>query len=124
MSEENDTGGIHIAGSVTGIVQSGSHASAVFTAGPSAEPAQAADQLLAAVEALRAELRSLRAAEPEAVPEFAAEVAEAELDGLAEPEREPGRIRRSVFAVAGALGSVAGLAEAVDRLRQAAAPWF
>ncbi|AXI80048.1 DUF5955 family protein [Peterkaempfera bronchialis] len=123
-------GAIHIAGSVTGNVQTGSHARAEYTryggGGAGAAETAAVRQLLAAVEALR---EQLRAADPAALPGGAAQAAEAALEEVAEAapgtgEPERGRIQRAVFTLTGALASAAGLAEAVRALRDAAAPWF
>ncbi len=65
------------------------------------------------------------------MPAAAAQAVEAVLDDVVEAvpasgegEPEPGRIQRAVFTVTGALASVGVLAEAVNRLREAAAPWF
>lgn len=136
MSEESTPsgGGIHIAGSVTGNVQSGSHARADYrqygsaTTDPAGAP-QEAERLLEAVNALREQLRLLQTTSPGEVPPMAAQVVEAVLDDVQEavPQSgapEPGRIQRAVFTVTGALAPVAGLAAAVNRLREAAAPWF
>ncbi|MCX4744438.1 DUF5955 family protein [Kitasatospora sp. NBC_01287] len=147
MTDESArSGSIHIAGSVTGVVQSGSHARADYRQYGSAEadadgPSAATAQLLEAVSTLHDELRALRAASPGAVPPGAAEVVAAVLDevreeaaGLGSQSGEggqgaqggrsgTGRIQRAVFTITGALASVTSLAEAVDTLRRAAAPW-
>lgn len=118
--------GIRITGPVTGNVQSGSHARARFvqhaTPAP-AEPSPQVRQLLQAVDRLRAEL------EAHALPDTARDAACSALDDAEEAvsqpgEPEPGRIRRAVFTVTGALTAVAGLGAAVQALRDAADPWF
>lgn len=139
----NDGGhGISITGNVTGIVQSGSHARAEYTHHqPAPAPGEAPElrALLAAVDALRAQLRVLA---PGELPPAAAEVAGQALDEVAQAaaeERRPdagedgqggqggqggGRVRRAVFTLTGTLGAATALTEALQALTGAAAPWF
>ncbi|MFJ2861952.1 hypothetical protein [Kitasatospora sp. NPDC087314] len=145
----NDGGhGISITGNVTGIVQSGSHARAEYThhqEAPAPGEAPELRALLAAVDALRAQLRVLA---PGELPPAAAEVAGQALDEVAQAaaeERRPdagedgqggqggqdgqggqggGRVRRAVFTLTGALGAATALTEALQALIAAAAPWF
>lgn len=126
-----ESGGIHITGSVTGNVQSGANARATYVQHGSVTNAPTglspeAQQLLAAVETMREQLRERQ----DEVPDAAAQAAQAALDdaedAVSEPDAEPdpGRIQRAIFTVTGALATVAGLATAVQALREAAAPWF
>jgi hypothetical protein len=123
-------GDINITGNVTGNVQSGDNNEALYidngpTAGP-AEPSEEARQLLAAVEALREQLRAAEAAsELHSADARIAEEALTEVEEAGQAsEPEPGRVRRAVATLTGALASAAGLAQALEALRSAAAPWF
>ncbi|MFE6050948.1 hypothetical protein ACFQ6N_09345 [Kitasatospora sp. NPDC056446] len=134
----DDHGGISITGNVTGIVQSGSRARAEFThrqTVPEQGEAPEPRALLAAVDALRAGLRALP---PGELPSAAAEAAGQALDEVAEASAGTGtgpavagvgdsggdRIRRAVYTLTGALGAATTLAEALQALTAAAAPWF
>lgn len=123
-------GDINITGNVTGNVQSGDNNEALYidngpTAG-TAEPSEEARQLLAAVEALREQLRAAEAAsELHSADARIAEEALTEVEEAGQAsEPEPGRVRRAVATLTGALASAAGLAQALEALRSAAAPWF
>jgi hypothetical protein len=122
-------GDIRITGDVTGNVQTGSHAQARFVHNETAPAAPAEPpevrHLLAAVEALRDRLGAaapveLHADDVRIAEEALDEVAAAGTDG----EPEPGRVRRAMATVTGALASAAGLAQAVAAVRDAARPWF
>jgi hypothetical protein len=122
-------GDIHITGDMTGNVQTGSHARARFVhnEGAAAAPAESpeARQLLAAVEALR---EQLGAADPAELHADDVRIAEEALEEMAaagaDGPPEPGRLRRAVATLTGALASAAGFAQAVATLREAARPWF
>ncbi|MBB5122929.1 hypothetical protein AF335_20355 [Streptomyces eurocidicus] len=121
---------VHVSGDVTGNIQTGDHARARFIQhgappGGAEEPPEVR-RLRQAVADLRERLDALS---PGELPAPAAEVAAGALDEVddalpADGEPALGRVRRAVFAVSGALASVAALTEAVRSLRDAAAPWF
>lgn len=128
--EQPGNGGITIrAGQVVGNVQSGTYARASYVQHGrlhGSEPAPSAEVrvLLDAVQEVRELLDGLR----DEVSETAAGDVDAALDDVEDAvagpqEPEPGRIRRAVNSVAGALAGIAGLGAAVQALRDATAPW-
>ncbi|MFI8186739.1 DUF5955 family protein [Actinacidiphila glaucinigra] len=131
---DKGSAGINIGGSVTGNVQSGSHARAEYhqfgsVSAASTESSEMVKQLLDAVTALRTQLQDLQASSPNSLSAPEVQIADEALQDLEEAvtpsgEADQGRIRRAVFTVTGALTSVTSLVAAVEALRAAAAPWF
>ncbi|MFD7968113.1 DUF5955 family protein [Streptomyces clavifer] len=130
--QDGSTRSINVSGgTINGIVQTGdnSRADMVQHIGVPATETPELAQLRQAVEELRLRLRAL---DPGELPAGAAADAESALAEMEEAvpasgeadEPARGRVRRAFYAVSGALASVAGLAEAVESLRAASAPWF
>ncbi|ARZ71926.1 DUF5955 family protein [Streptomyces sp. HU2014] len=121
---------VHVAGQVTGNIQTGDHARAEFVQEGAASGGAAETPEVRQLRRAVADLREcLRALAPDELPPAAAEEAAGALDELddalpADEEPGPGRVRRAVFMVSGALASAAALADGVRALRDAAAPWF
>jgi hypothetical protein len=124
---------INVNGQVTGNVQSGRHAQATFIHNENTAPADSAAspevrRLRTAVHELREQIRALAEAAPDQLDPEDARLAAGVLDEVAAAGDtavpEPGRLRRAVATLTGALTSAAGLAQAVEALREAAKPLF